>query len=39
MIYTEQISYLQKLIFNVLVWREVRKVADMMEFNWASILL
>ena len=37
-IYTEQIPYLQKLIFNIRVRREVRNVADMMEFNWASIL-
>ena len=37
-IYTEQIPYLQKLIFNMRVQREVRNVADMMEFNWASIL-
>ena len=37
-IYTEQILYLQKLIFNIRVQREVRNVADMMEFNWASIL-
>ena len=37
-IYTEQIPYLQKLIFNIRVQREVRNVADMMEFNWASIL-
>ena len=36
-IYTEQI-YLQKLIFNIHVRREVRSVIDMMEFNWASIL-
>ena len=36
-IYTEQIPYLQKLIFNIRVQREVRNVADMMEFNWASI--
>ena len=32
-IYTEQILYLQKLIFNIRVRREVRNVADMMEFN------
>ena len=38
MIYTEQIPNLQKLIFNIRVRREVRNVADMMEFNWASIL-
>ena len=37
-IYTEQMLYLQKLIFNIRVRREVRNVADMMEFNWASIL-
>ena len=37
-IYTEQIPYLQKFIFNIRVRREVRNVADMMEFNWASIL-
>ena len=37
-IYTEQIPYLQKLFFNIQVRREVRNVADMMEFNWASIL-
>ena len=37
-IYTEQIPYLQKLIFNVRVRREVRNVADIMEFNWDSIL-
>ena len=36
-IYADQILYLQKLIFNIRVWREVRNVADMMEFNWASI--
>ena len=30
--------YLQKLIFNIQVQREVRNVADMMEFNWASII-
>ena len=33
MIYTEQILYLQKLIFNIWVQREVRNVTDMMEFN------
>ena len=37
-IYTEQIPYLQKLIFNIRVQREVRNVPDMMKFNWASIL-
>ena len=37
-IYTEQILYLQKLVFNIRVLREVKNVADMMEFNWASIL-
>ena len=37
-IYTEQMLYLQKLIFNIRVRREVRNVTDMMEFNWASIL-
>ena len=37
-IYTEQMLYLQKLIFNIRVRREVRNIADMMEFNWASIL-
>ena len=37
-IYTEQILYLQKLIFNIRARREVRNVANMMEFNWASIL-
>ena len=37
-IYTEQIPYLQKLIFNIQVRRKVRNVADMVEFNWASIL-
>ena len=37
-IYTDQILYLQKLIFNIRVRREVRNVADMAEFNWASIL-
>ena len=36
-IYTEQILYLQKLVFNIRIQREVRNVADMMEFNWASI--
>ena len=36
-IYTEQILYLRKLIFNIRVGREVRNVADMMEFKWASI--
>ena len=34
-IYTEQMLYLQKLIFNIRVRREIRNVADMMEFNWA----
>ena len=38
MIRTEQMLYLQKLIFNIEVRREVRNFADMMEFNWASIL-
>ena len=38
MIYKEQIPNLQKLIFNIRVRREVRNVADIMEFNWASIL-
>ena len=38
MIYLEQMLYLQKLIFNIWVQREVRNVADIMEFNWASIL-
>ena len=37
-IYTEQMLYLQKLISNIRVRREIRNVADMMEFNWASIL-
>ena len=37
-IYAEQMLYLQKLIFNNRVRREVRDVADMMEFNWASFL-
>ena len=37
-IYTEQMQYLQKLISNIGVRREVRNVADMMEFHWASIL-
>ena len=36
--YTEQMLYLHKLIFNIRVRREVRNVADMMEFNRASIL-
>ena len=34
-IYTEQIQYLQKIIFNIRVPREVSNVANMMEFNWA----
>ena len=38
MIYAEQILYLQKLIFNIRVRREVRNVVDMMESNWGSIL-
>ena len=33
-IYTEQMLYLQKLISNIRVRREIRNVADMMEFNW-----
>ena len=37
-IYTEQMLDLQKLIFNIRVWREVNNIDDMMEFNWASIL-
>ena len=37
-IYTEQMLYLQKLIFNIQVWKEVRKIIDMKEFNWASPL-
>ena len=37
MIYTEQMLYLQKLIFNIRVQRQVGNVTDMM-FNWASIL-
>ena len=37
-IYTEQMLYLQKLIFNIQVWKEVRKIIDMKEFNWASSL-
>ena len=37
-IYAEQVLYLQTLIFNIRVRREVRNVTDMMEFNWASIL-
>ena len=37
-IYTEQMLYLQKLISNIRVRREIRNVADMMEFNGASIL-
>ena len=37
-IYTEQILYLQKLIFNIRARREVRNVANMMEFKRASIL-
>ena len=36
--HTQQMLYLQKLIFNIQVQREVRNVADMMEFNWASII-
>ena len=38
MIYTEQMLYLQKLIFNIPFRREVRNIADMEEFNWDSIL-
>ena len=37
-IYKEQILYLQKLMFNISVRKELRKTADMMEFNRASIL-
>ena len=37
-IYTDQMPYLEKLIFNIRVRKEVRNVADMMEFNWAFIL-
>ena len=37
MIYTEQMLYLQKLIVNIRVQRQVGNVTDMM-FNWASIL-
>ena len=37
-IYTDQKPYLEKLIFNIRVRKEVRNVADMMEFNWAVIL-
>ena len=35
---TEKMLYLQKLIFNIQVGREVRNIADMMEFNWTCIL-
>ena len=28
----------KKIIFNIRIQREVRNVADMMQFNWASIL-
>ena len=38
MIYAEQMLYLQQVIFNIRVRGEVRNAADMMEFNWASIL-
>ena len=38
MIYAEQMLYLQQIIFNIRVQGEVRNAADMMEFNWASIL-
>ena len=37
-IYKEQMLYLQKLTFNISVQRELRKTADMMEFNRAPIL-
>ena len=37
-IYTEQMLYLQKLIFNIPFRREVRNITDMKEFNWASVL-
>ena len=37
-IYTDQMLYLEKLIFNIRVRKEVRNVADMIEFNWAFIL-
>ena len=37
-VYTDQMPYLEKLIFNIRVRKEVRNVADMMEFNWAFIL-
>ena len=37
-IYKEQMLYLQKLMFNISVRKELRKTADMMEFNRASIL-
>ena len=37
-IYTDQMPYLEKLIFNIRVRKEVRNVADMMEFNWDFIL-
>ena len=38
MIYTEQMLYLQKLIFNIWGGREVRNVTDITDFNWDSIL-
>ena len=37
-IYKEQMLYLQKLMFNISVRKELRKTADMMEFNRVSIL-
>ena len=36
-IYTDQMLYSEKLIFNIRVWKKVRNVADM-GFNWAFIL-
>ena len=38
LIYTEQMLYLQKLIFEIRNRWEVKNIADMKEFNWASIL-
>ena len=37
-IYTDQMLYLQKLLFNIRVRKEVANIAHMMEFNWTSIL-
>ena len=37
-IYTDQMLYLQKLLFNIRVRKEVTNIAHMMEFNWTSIL-